>query len=158
MDILLQNIDLLIFLFLLCLGYGAGSWAEKRHYQSIEQRETELLQLPVVTAEGSFPPGRVKEAELVTGNAVISIDYFKRLLAILRNLFGGRVKSYESLVDRARREAILRMKEKARQQGAGMIVNMRLETSAIGQQANTKGQVGSIEAIAYGTAIIFNPK
>ncbi len=158
MEIVLQNLDLFIFLLLLCVGYGAGSWAEKRHYRSIEQREQELLKMPVVTAEGSFPPGRVKRAELVTGSAVISIDYFKRLLAILRNLFGGRVKSYESLVDRARREAILRMKEQARQQGAGMVVNMRLETSTIGQQANKKGQVGSIEAIAYGTAIIFNPQ
>ncbi|MFT6733724.1 MAG: hypothetical protein ACJAS9_001914 [Polaribacter sp.] len=40
------------------------------------------------------------------------MDYFKRFLAGLRNIFGGRVVTYESLVDRARREAILRMKEK----------------------------------------------
>ncbi|HBH31674.1 MAG TPA: hypothetical protein DDX81_07200, partial [Desulfofustis sp.] len=80
--------------------------------------------------------------------------YFKRLLAILRNIFGGAVTSYESLVDRARREAILRMKEAARQQGAALVINLRLETSAIGQQANRKRQVGSVEAIAYGTAII----
>lgn len=158
MDIILQNFDLVLFLFLLGLGYGAGTLAEKRHYKSIRQREEQLLKMPVVTAEGGFPDGRVKKAELVTGSVVISIDYFKRLLAILRNIFGGRVKSYESLVDRARREAILRMKEAARKQGAGMIVNMRLETSTIGNSANRKKQVGSVEAIAYGTAIIFNPK
>ena len=38
-------------------------------------------------------------------------------------LYDGRVKSYETLVDRARREAILRMKEAARDQGAGMVIN-----------------------------------
>jgi len=156
MEILLQNFDLVIFLMLLVLGYIAGSWAEKRHYRSIIKREKELFKMAVVTAEGSFPPGKVRESALVTGNVVVSIDYFKRLLAILRNIFGGRVKSYESLVDRARREAILRMKESAKRQGANMIINMRLETSTIGRSANKKKNVGSVEAIAYGTAIVMN--
>ncbi|MDX2493334.1 MAG: YbjQ family protein [Desulfuromusa sp.] len=156
MDILLQNFDLVFFLILAILGYTAGSLAEKRHYRSIIKRENELLKMAVVTAEGSFPPGQVKESALVSGSVVVSIDYFKRLLAILRNIFGGRVKSYESLVDRARREAILRMKESAKKQGAHMIINMRLETATIGRNANKKKTVGSIEAIAYGTAIVMN--
>ena len=156
MNILLQNFDLVIFLLLLVLGYIAGSVAEKKHYRSIQRREKELLKLAVVTAEGSFPPGKVRESELVIGSDVISIDYFKRLLAILRNIFGGRVKAYESLVDRARREAILRMKKAAKDQGASMIINMRLETSTIGRNANKKKRVGSVEAIAYGTAIVMN--
>ncbi len=156
MDILLQNLNLVFFLALIILGYSAGSWAEKRHYRSILGREKQLIKLAVVTAEGSFPPERVKESTLVTGSAVMSIDYFKRLLAILRNIFGGRVKSYESLIDRARREAILRMKERAKKQGADMIINMRLETATIGRSANRRNSVGSVEAIAYGTAIIRN--
>ncbi|PNU18895.1 hypothetical protein C2E25_15440 [Geothermobacter hydrogeniphilus] len=156
MEFFLQSPDLVIFLVLLTLGYAAGSLAEKRHYRSIEKRERELVRLAVVTAEGSFPPGRVRQAFLVSGSTVVSIDYFKRLLAILRNIFGGRVKAYESLVDRARREAILRMKAEAHQRGAGMILNLRLETATIGRNANRKKQVGSVEAIAYGTAVVFN--
>lgn len=156
MEILLQNFDLIIFLVLMTLGYSAGTWAEKKHYRSIIKREQELLKMAVVTAEGSFPAERIAKAELVTGSVVVSIDYFKRLLAILRNIFGGRIKSYESLVDRARREAILRMKEQAKEHGASMIINMRLETSTIGRSANKKKRVGSIEAIAYGTAIVMN--
>jgi len=78
------------------------------------------------------------------------VDYFKRLLASLRNIFGGTVKSYESLIDRARREALLRMKEKAPQ--ASMIVNVRIETTTVGRKANKKG-VGCLEALAYGTAV-----
>ena len=84
------------------------------------------------------------------GSAVISIDYFKRFLASLRNIFGGTVKSYESLIDRARREALIRMKEMAGD--ATVIVNVRIETSTIGRSANRKG-VGCLEAIAYGTAM-----
>ena len=34
------------------------------------------------------------------GNVVVSVDYFKRFVAHLRMIFGGRVHTYESLLDR----------------------------------------------------------
>ena len=81
---------------------------------------------------------------------VVSLDYFKRFLASLRNLFGGRVRSYESLLDRARREAVLRMQDECPE--ADMILNFRMETSSI---ANTKGKqgAGGVEVLAYGTMV-----
>ncbi len=143
--------DLTIFLLLLALGYGAGTWAEKRHYRSIMEREEQLLHLPTITTKKvELDDSKVERAVLVVGSVVISVDYFKRLLAGLRNIFGGTIKSYETLLDRARREALLRMKEKAH--GASMIINVRIETSTVGKRA-FKGKLGSVEAIAYGTAI-----
>jgi len=150
--LVIQAINLLFPLVLLLVGYTAGTFAERRHYRSIEERERALVTLPAVTFK-DVPGHDTKESFLVMGNAVISIDYFKRFLAILRNIFGGRVSSYESLVDRARREAILRMKEAAKEHGADIIINMRIETSAIGASANRKKHIGSVEAIAYGTAL-----
>ena len=144
-------VDLIIFLILVAVGYIAGTLAEKRHYRSIRKRENAFLNLPAVTMKDvDYPSEKVKSAQMVYGSAVISIDYFKRMLAGLRNTFGGTVKSYEPLIDRARREALLRMKEMAG--GATVIVNVRIETSTIGKRANKKG-VGCLEAIAYGTAL-----
>jgi uncharacterized protein YbjQ (UPF0145 family) len=143
--------NLIIFLSLLALGYIVGAWVEKRHYRSIVQREAQWLKVPAVTIRNvDHRPDQIKSTRLVSGSAVISIDYFKRILAGLRNIFGGTVKSYESLIDRARREALLRMKEQA--QGASVILNVRIETSSIGSRANKKS-VGCLEAIAYGTAV-----
>ena len=142
--------DLIIFLTLIALGYFSGTWAEKKHYRSIQKREKLFLNLPAVTFRKIDEPGQVEQAQLVAGSAVISIDYFKRFLAGLRAIVGGRVKTYESLLDRARREAVLRMKQQA--SGADMIVNMRIETSSISQGKRQKS-VGTIEALAYGTAI-----
>ena len=143
--------DLTIFLLLLALGYAAGTWAEKRHYRSIMEREEQLMHLPAITTKKvELDDSKVERAVLVVGSVVISVDYFKRMLAGLRNIFGGTIKSYETLLDRARREALLRMKEKAL--GASMIINVRIETSTIGKRA-FKGKLGSVEAIAYGTAI-----
>lgn len=143
--------DLITLLLLILVGYTAGTIFERRHYRSIREREAAYLNLPAITLKnGGYTDAEVANATLVYGNAVISIDYFKRILASLRNIFGGTVKSYESLIDRARREAVLRMKEKA--DGATVIVNVRIETAAIGKRANKKG-VGCVEAIAYGTAV-----
>jgi len=158
MEFVARYFDLLIFLALLTLGYTAGSYAERKHYASIIRREREQLHFPVMSAEAFFAEGRVKKAFLVFGSAVISIDYFKRMLAILRDIFGGRIKAYESLLDRARREAILRMKEQALGNGADMVVNLRLETATIGNSANRKGKLGSVEVVAYGTAVALHPK
>ena len=49
-------IDLIIFLSLLALGYGAGSWAEKRHYRSIAERENATIDLPAVTCQVTQSP------------------------------------------------------------------------------------------------------
>jgi uncharacterized protein YbjQ (UPF0145 family) len=143
--------NLLFFLTLIAIGYIVGTLVEKRHYRSIGEREKKFLYVPAITMKTfAHPNQKVISSELVCGSAVISIDYFKRLLAGLRNIFGGTVKSYESLIDRARREALIRMKEMAGD--ATVIVNVRIETSTIGRNANKKG-VGCLEAMAYGTAL-----
>ena len=143
--------DLIIFLILLALGYGFGRRTESQHYKSIIAREKKLQSLPAVGMK--VPPlGRPYTATLVCGNVVISVDYFKRFLAGLRSLFGGRVTSYESLLDRARREAILRMKEQAAGKGAKLIFNVKLTTASLSRGKH--GKTGSIEVLAYGTALI----
>jgi len=146
--------NIIIFLGLLILGYLAGSSAEKKHYRSLERREQVTMDLPVMTTS-MLPRGtEVEESILVTGSAVISIDYFKRILSGLINIVGGKVISYESLVDRARREAILRLKDQAKE--CDYIINLRIETSAIGNSANNKNSVGSVEVLAFGTAVRVN--
>jgi uncharacterized protein YbjQ (UPF0145 family) len=144
-------IDLIILITLLAIGYGFGTYIENRHYRSIIQRENALRHIPVVTSR--FPPIKPvpTEAVLVSGNVVISVDYFKRFIAALRNIVGGRVTSYESLVDRARREAVLRMKKEAEAINGKIIFNVKFETSSI--YKGNKNSIGSIEVLAYGTAM-----
>lgn len=142
--------ELIVFLVLLSLGYFAGQYNEKRHFQSLQQREKANVNL--VTTASKRPVGEVDNTQpstLVYGSVVVSIDYFKRISAGLRAIFGGRVSAYETLVDRGRREAILRLKESC--PGAKQIINLRIETSSI--YKGQHNQVGSIEVLAYGTAV-----
>lgn len=142
--------DLIFFLTLLVLGYVFGQMAEKRHFRSIIQREQELRDVLCFT-ERRLPEMGDVGSSLVCGSVVVSIDFFKKFVAGLRNLVGGRVSSYESLLERARREAILRMKAEAKAKGARSVWNVRLETSSISKDA--RQGVGAVEVLAYGTAI-----
>lgn len=148
----MNQFDLVVFMALMSVGYVFGRYNERRHFKSILEREQALREL-LVFSERLPPPqaGRV-ECTLVAGSCVVAFDYFKNFVAGLRNLFGGRLTSYETLLERARREAMLRMKQEAADIGATMIVNVKIETSSIsGQNPNS---TGSVEVMAYGTALV----
>ncbi len=142
-------IDLIIFAVLMTAGYTVGRILETRHYASIRLRERRYQD--VLAFAMRFPPDSVtpQDAYLVHGTVVVSADYFKTVVAGLRNLVGGRFRSYETLMERARREAVLRLKEDARRKGAKLVVCVRFETTTI-----TGGWAPSMEVMAYGTALV----
>lgn len=155
MDRVVQDgIVLALPLLLLLCTYFTGTWVERRHYASIRRRESRSRRFPATTFR-TLPPGwQVTGAGLVTGSVVVSVDYFKRFLAGLRMLFGGRVRSFESILDRARREALLRLKEEASRQGYAAVVNVRLETSRIANAAGGGQGLAGLEILAYGTGVV----
>jgi uncharacterized protein YbjQ (UPF0145 family) len=145
----MQFIQIYIGLFFLALGFIAGSMVEKLHYRDIRRRESGFITLPAVTSRTVLDEHEVMRSQLALGSAVISVDYFKRFAASLKKLFGGEIHSYSSLLDRARREALLRMKENFAD--ADLFINVRFETSTISSGNNSR--IGSVEVLAFSTAI-----
>ena len=144
--------DLIIFVVLLLVGYVFGQAIEQNHYRSIRKRESLLRNIPLISSKklpSSFEPCKTV---MVAGNVVISVDFYKKFVAGLRNLAGGRIISYESLIDRARREALLRMREKAKSLGANYVFNVKMETSSI--PSGRSDGIGAVDVLAYGTAVI----
>jgi len=138
----------IVFIALLGCGFVFGYLSEKKHYKSITKREKLTNSLPVIASK--YPPeSSPYHQQLTTGSVVIASDYFKSFTAGLINIFGGRVTPYESLLDRGRREAILRMKHEAQALNAEYVFNIKLETTRI-----ATGRLGAIEVLAYGTALI----
>lgn len=142
--------NLVITLILISLGYFFGRRAEKKHYKSIIAREQVMNSLPAMASRMPPQDGHYDQM-LVSGNVVIANDYFKMFVSGLRNLFGGGMSSYETLLDRARREAVLRMKDEAKSLGAEAVFNVKYEASNISGQSKKKMPV--IEVHAYGTAL-----
>jgi len=143
--------ELGFIIFFCVLGYITGSIFEKRHYQSIIRREGELKSIPVTSTQWS--DDQDWDAKLFYGGVVVGSDYFKTFVSALRNIVGGRMTAYESLLDRGRREAILRMKEEAAEWGAEQILNLRIETSTMSRSDGNRNSMPSVELFAYGTAI-----
>lgn len=142
-------IQIYVGLFFLALGLVAGTIVEKMHYRSIRRRELGFITLPTITSSHIPDEGEVQRSQLALGSAVISVDRFKTFAAGLKKLFGGEIHAYSSLLDRARREALLRMKENFAD--ADLFVNVRFETSTISSGGNSR--IGSVEVLAFSTAI-----
>ncbi|MEM9007653.1 MAG: heavy metal-binding domain-containing protein, partial [Cyanobacteria bacterium P01_F01_bin.86] len=123
---------LVVTVFLLALGFFAGSYIEKKHFDDLRDREYRTRQLQIVNIGAKTPIPEADRAKLFVGSVVVSSDYFKTFVAGLINLLGGRITTYETLLERGRREAILRMKEDAIKWKASKIVNVRLETAEMG--------------------------
>ncbi|WP_201554804.1 YbjQ family protein [Psychrobacter immobilis] len=136
------------FILLFAAGWFFGSRHERQHLAQLSIAEQELSHI-MVSSERFYVPKLVAntEGELVLGSVVIAQDYFKMIIARVLSIFGKNLTTYETLLDRARREALVRMRTEAQAKGYNHIYGLRLEVSNI-------NQLGSmVEAIAYGTAV-----
>jgi len=105
----------------------------------------------IVTTTESIPGYRiVKVLGIVSGSTVRARHIGRDILAGLKNIVGGEISEYTELLAEARDEAIRRMIEKARALGANAVVNVRLGSSQVAQ--------GAAEILAYGTAVVIEPK
>ena len=135
-------------LLYVALGWSAATWMERRHFREIEAREAQLAHILITPSNSKAEqPGL---GALQMGSAVVAHDLFRRFFIFLSRVFGGNIRHYERLVERGRREAILRLKEEASASGAREIQNIRLQTTNI----KSGGLVRSIEVLAYGTVVV----
>jgi uncharacterized protein YbjQ (UPF0145 family) len=131
----------------------SGSLIERWHLRNLLRLESRSSEILALTIEDIPTDWRIASSDLVIGNVVISLDYFKRVAAGLKGIVGGNIGVYEPLLERARREALIRMKEEARERGHDTIINVRIETSRLASaRADGKGTVG-VEILAFGTAV-----
>jgi len=139
---------------LLTVGFVAGTIAEKRHFSSLDKREAvnrAMLQTQSKLFLDPKPGG--KAPTMLHSETVVSSDYFKTFLAGFRKLFGGEMKSYNTLMERGRRETLAKLIEQARAMGYNAVCNVRLEPADIaGGVTNPKNKMVMICVIATATA------
>lgn len=141
--------DLVVIVILLVVSYFTGTHIEKKHLVSLRLREKNLLRLPRIT-QTKQPASTAQNVRMVSGSAVIAADFFRHYLSMLISLFGGNIGVLESLLDRARREAVLRMLESC--SDADYISGVRYETSALSEESSQRA-LPVVEVMVYGTAV-----
>lgn len=144
-------IDVGIPMALLIVTFISGRLIERNHRNHLDDEERFLKDI-IIVSDRNIPFEESKTVGFVQGSVVIGQDYFLAFAAYLRGLIGGRMRSYEGLYDRARREAIVRMKRSAKNKGANMVFNIKFSSMNIAALSGRRGVVG-VEIVAYGTAI-----
>lgn len=177
-DLISLVVSLVVFGIMLLVGLLVGGTTERRHFQDLADREARIqlkrwtqsrkfinplistaprefnrVQQDRLEDAGRQPPTRisVRPASIVMSEVTVASDYLKTFTAKLRNLVGGEVRSFESLMERARREAILRLVEQAEQGGYNALCNVRLDTVDIGGNIGKRG-AAMVSIVATATA------
>ncbi|MBK1316978.1 heavy metal-binding domain-containing protein [Enterococcus faecium] len=84
---------------------------------------------------------------IVFGEVITGIHAFKDLEAGLRNIFGGRSKSYENELMGAREGALAEMAERAKALGADAIIGVKMDYEVLGSDN------GMLMVTCSGTAV-----
>jgi hypothetical protein len=120
--------QLIFFLILISLGFFIGGWSERRHYRRLEAREQATRGFVATQVKSFLQPSPQGKPPLLI---------------------------FERMLDRARREAHLRLVEQAQSHGYNAICNLRMNTASVGGMSRKANAMASIIAWApaYDTSI-----
>lgn len=135
--------NIIVFVVMVALGLGFGSHAERKHLAQLRENEQQLGHI-IISNERRVRIHTDDEPVLLVGSVVIAQDYFKAVVADILSLFGKNITTFETLLERARREAVIRLKQQANDYGYHHVYGLRFETTEI---------QGGFEVLAYGTAV-----
>ncbi|MEX0299655.1 MAG: YbjQ family protein [Kordiimonas sp.] len=132
-------------------GIALGGWLvttyfERRHTKELTIQESELQHISLSNNNKVTTPST--DLVLLTGSTILVHDIFRKFFITIRKIIGGNVVLYERLTMRARRSAILRMKEEANLRGIDHIINVRLDTVQVPGRF-----LSGIAVVAYGTGV-----
>ena len=103
----------------------------------------------IIVTTPTIPGYRIKRVfGVVTGLTPRTRGFLGKFVAGLESMFGGEVTAFTSELEKARADAIRRVKDKARSMGANAIVGLDLESSDLGLQ------LGVVVISATGTAVL----
>jgi len=100
----------------------------------------------IVATTESIPGFEVEKVlGLVWGSSIKARHIGKDVKMAFKHVVGGELTDYTEMMEDARRTALARMVEHARQLGADAVINTRITTSMVVS--------GAAEIIVYGTAV-----
>lgn len=90
----------------------------------------------------------VSYKQIVFGEVITGVNFFKDFGAGIRNLVGGRSKGYEDELINAREEAVAEMEKRAEELGANAVVGVDIDYEVLGSGNDM------LMVTASGTAVV----
>lgn len=136
-----------------CPNCGAEVSGDDKYCSSCGAAVSEEATSFILTTTPSLEGYRIKKVlGVVTGLTPRTRGVLGKFVAGIESMFGGEVTAFTTELEKARIEAIERVKAKAIRMGANALVGLDLETSDMGYQ------MGIIVISATGTAVIVEPE
>ena len=83
---------------------------------------------------------------VINAQSIIGANIFKDIFAGLRDVFGGRSKTYERVLEEAKEDALRELAQKAQAMGANAIISARYDSNDISDVMQ--------EILVFGTAVV----
>ncbi|MBE0427943.1 MAG: YbjQ family protein [Nitrospirae bacterium] len=94
-----------------------------------------------------------KYIAIVTGEAILGVNFIKDWVAGLKDTFGGRIYDYEEELRKGRKKVISQLVDRAISEGANALVGIRFDHEVL----SPKGKGTSLMIMATGTAVFVSP-
>jgi uncharacterized protein YbjQ (UPF0145 family) len=140
-----------------------GSWLFGNLHQNklllkldIEEKSLEGRANPVTNLSKPSQARQIESSSLVMESISVGPSWWQMLIGGIKNLFGGRIHSYDKVLAYGRRVIIHRLRVQAIQSGFDEVINLRVETAMISKKSKGDDKTAAYEFTAYGTAIRYS--
>lgn len=150
-------IPILVTFFIPVTSWLLGRWYQGRLLRALDGKEKQhgslLKSKNYLSTSSSMTTMGASSSTLLHVSICVGPSWGQMFFMWLKSLFGGRLQSYDTVLDFGRREVLLRLHQQANQLGCASIVNIRIETSVISFAKNDNSKQASVEFLAFATGI-----
>jgi uncharacterized protein YbjQ (UPF0145 family) len=138
-------------------SWALGRWYQGRLLHALEANEKSmggmLQNASVLSTSGKRSNFNAHSSTLLHVSLCVGPSMGQIFFMWFKSLFGGRLHSYDVVLDYGRREALLRLQRQAEALECTSMVNVRLETSVVSFAKNEKSKQASVEFLAFATGL-----
>jgi uncharacterized protein YbjQ (UPF0145 family) len=150
-------IPILTIFVLPTLSWAIGNWYQNRLMNALlenEKQDGKMLQNDKhLSTSSSMTSMAAESSTLLHVSICVGPSWGQIFFMWLRSLFGGRLHSYDVVLDYGRREVLLRLNQQAKALGCSSVVNIRIETSTVSFAKNNNNKTSSVEFLAFATGL-----
>ena len=142
--------------------YPLTSWALGRWYQGRliaaldvkEKQQGKMMQNEsVLTTSSRMTNFSAPSSTLLHVSICVGPSTGQMFFMWIKSIFGGRLHSYDVILDYGRREVLQRLYEQAKELNCSSMVNVRIETSTVSFAKNKESRTSSVEFLAFATGL-----
>lgn len=140
------------------LSWAIGNWYQNRLMNALlenEKRGGKMLQSDKhLSTSSPMTSMSADSSTLLHVSICVGPSWGQIFFMWFKSLFGGRLHSYDVVLDYGRREVLLRLNQQAKALGCSSMVNIRIETSTVSfARNNNSSKTSSVEFLAFATGL-----